>query len=90
MCVFMHVVHALGPYADPHTSWDPVMGSHIFVGPDGGLAGLVGLVVGFGCGRLVSWFVGAGGLVFFLPHRASSPYRSASSGMGKRRCRATL
>ena len=65
------------------------MGSHVFVGPDGGLAGLVGSVVGFGFGGLVSSFVGAGGLGFFLPDRASSRYRSASSGVGKRRGRAT-
>ena len=93
MCVFMHVVHGhcgpLGPYAGPHTSWDPVMGSHVFVGPDGGLAGLVGSVVGVGFGRLVSSFVGPGGFGFFLPDRASSRYRSASSGVGKRRCRPT-
>ena len=67
----MHVVHGhcgpLGPYAGPHTSWDPVMGSHVFVRPDEGLAGLVGSVVGFGFGRLVSSFVGAGGLGFSCP-----------------------
>ena len=49
MCVFMHVVHGhcgpLGPYAGPHTSWDPMMWSHVFVSRDGGLAGLVGSVV---------------------------------------------
>ena len=42
----MHVVHGnhgpLGPYVGPHTSWDPVAGSHIFVGGEGG--GLVGFV----------------------------------------------
>ena len=96
MCVFMYVVHGhcgpLGPHAGPHTSWDPVVGSHIFAGPDGGLVGLVelvGSVVGFGFGGLVFSFVGAGGLGFFLLDRASSPYRSASSGVGKRRGRAT-
>ena len=36
-------------------------------------------------GGLVSSFVGAGGLGFFLPARASSRYRSASTGVGKRR-----
>ena len=67
------------------------MGSYVFVGPDGGLAGLVGSVVGFGFGRVVSLFVlgGGGGLGFFLPDRASSRYGSASSGLGKRRCWAT-
>ena len=65
------------------------MGSHIFAGPDGGLVGLVGSVVGFRFGGLVSSFVGAGGLGFFLPDRASSRYRSPSSGVGKRRGRAT-
>ena len=56
----MAIVAPLGPYAGPHTSWDPVMASHVFVGPDGGLAGLVGSVVGFGFRGLVSSFVGAG------------------------------
>ena len=92
MCVFMYVVYGhcgpLGPYPGPHTSWDPVVGSHIFAGRDGGLVGLVGfvgLVVGFAFGGLVSSFFGAGGLDFFLPARASSRYRSASSRVGKRR-----
>ena len=97
MCVFMYVVHGhcgpSGPYPGPHTSWDPVLGSHIFAGPDGGLVGLVGLVgwvVGFGFGGLDSSFVGAVGLGFFLCARASSRYRSASSRVGKRRERDTL
>ena len=76
MCVFMYVVHGhcgpLGPHAGPTTSWDPIVGSHIFAGPDGGL---VGSMVGFGFGGLVSSFVGAGGLGFLLPDRASSRYR---------------
>ena len=86
----MYVVHGhccpLGPHVGPHTSWDPVVGSHIFAGPDGrlvGLVGLVGSVVGFRFGGLDSSFVGAGGLGFFLPDRASSQYRSASSGGGE-------
>ena len=57
----------LGPYVRPHTSWDPVMGSHVFVGPDGGVAGLVGSVVGFGFGRLVSSFVGVRVWAFSCP-----------------------
>ena len=93
MCVFMYVVHGhcgpLGPYPGPHTSWDPVVGSHIFAGPDGGLVGLVGSVVGFGFRGLVSSFVGAGGLGFFLPAWASSRYRSASWRVGKRTVRDT-
>ena len=96
MCVFMYVVHdhcgPLGPYLGPHTSWDPVVGSHIFTGPDGGLVGLVGFVgsvVGFAFGGLDSSFVGAGGLGFFLPPWASSRYRSASSRVGERRERDT-
>ena len=67
------------------------MGSHIFAAPDGGLVGLVGLdgSVGFRFRGLVSSFVGTGGLGIFLPERASSRYRSASPGLGKRRGRAT-
>ena len=60
------------------------MGSHVFVGPDVGLAGLVGSVVGFGFGGLGSSFVGAGGLGFFLPDWASSRCRSASSAEKRR------
>ena len=96
MCVFLYVVHGhcgpLGPYPGPHTSWDPVVGSHIFAGPDGGLVGLVGLVgsvVGFAFGGVDSSFVGVGGWGFFLPARASSQYRTASSRVGKRRERDT-
>ena len=73
----MYVVHGhcgpLGPYPGPHTSWDPVVGSHIFAGPDGGLVGLVGLiglvglVVGFAFGGLDSSFVGAGVWPFSCP-----------------------
>ena len=65
------------------------MGSHVFVGPDGGLAGLLGWLVGFGFGGLDSSFVRVGGLGFYLPDGASSRYRSASSGVEKRRCRDT-
>ena len=72
------------------------MGSHIFGGPDGGLVGFVGLVglvgsvVGFAFGGLDASFIGVGGLAFFLPAAlASSRFRSASSGMGKRRERLT-
>ena len=100
MGVFMYVVHGhrgpLGPHPGPHTSWDPVVGSHIFASPDGGLVGLVwlvglvGPVVGFAFGGLDASFVGVGGLAFFLPApRASSRCRSASSRVGKRRGRAT-
>ena len=96
MCVFMFVVHGhcgpLGPYPGPHTSWDPVVGPHIFAGPDGGIVGLVGLVglvgsvVGFAFGGLDASFVGVGGLAFFLPAaRASSQCRSASSVWGRGR-----
>ena len=74
MGVFMYVVHGhcgpLGPHAGPHTSWDPVVGSHIFAAPDGGLVGLVGLVgsvVGFRFGGLVSSFAGAGVWAFSCP-----------------------
>ena len=100
MCVFMLVVHGhcgpLGPYLGLHTSLDPVVGSHIFAGPDGGLVGLVGLgglvgsVVGFALGGLDASFLGVGGSAFFLPAaRDSSRCRSASSGVGKRRERLT-
>ena len=100
MCVFLFLVHGhcgpLGPYRGPHTSWDPVVGSHIFAGPDGGFVGLVGLVglvgsvVGFTFGGLDASFVGVGGLAFFWPAAwASSRCRSASSGAGKRRERLT-
>ena len=78
MCVFMYVVHGhcgpLGPYPGPHTAGDRVVGSHIFADPDGGLVGLVGSVVAIVLGGLDSSFVGAGGLCFFLPARASSGY----------------
>ena len=100
MCVFIFLVHGhcgpLGPYPGPHTSWDPVVGSHIFAGPEGGLVGLLGLVglvgsvVGFAFGGLGVSFVGVGGLVFFGPSaRASSRCRSASLGVRKRRERFT-
>ena len=92
--VFMYVVHGhcgpLGPYPGPHTSLDPVVGSHIFAGPDGWLVGLVGLVwlvgsvVGFAFSGLDASFVGLGGLAFFLPApRASSRCRSASFECGE-------
>ena len=101
MCVFMSLVHGhcgpLGSYPGPHTSWDPVVGSHIFAGPDGGSVGLVGLVglvgsvVGFAFGGLGVLFVGVADLVFLWPSFfwASSRCRSASSGLGKRRERFT-
>ena len=69
MCVLMYVVHGhcgpLNPDAGPHTSWDHVVGSHIFAGPDGGSVGLVGLVgsvVGFGF-RGLGLFLARPGLV---------------------------
>ena len=94
MCVFLFLVHGhcgpLGPYPGPHTSWDPVVGSHIFAGPDGGLVGLVGSVVGFAFGGLGVSFVGVGGLVSYWPSAlASSRCRPASSGVGQRRERFT-
>ena len=63
------------------------MGSHVFVGPDGGLAGLVGSVVGFGFGRLVSSFVGAGGVGLFLARPGLFPVplvqeRPLAGGLG--------
>ena len=74
MCVFVYVSHGhcgpLVPYPGPHTSWDPVVGSHTFAGADGGLVGLVGLVgsvVGFALGGLDSSFVGAGVWAFSCP-----------------------
>ena len=46
MCVVQSYRGPWGPYMGPHTSWDPVAGSHIFVGLDGGLVGFVGSVRG--------------------------------------------
>ena len=47
MCVVHGHRGPLGPYVGRHTSWDPVVGSYIFVGPDAGLLWFVGSVVGF-------------------------------------------